>query len=856
MSKKVKRLFEGFEPDHYTLRLDPNRTSKNITGTVTITGKKVGRPAQRLTFHQKDLKIRRATITKIDKKGQQDIAVARIGHQRSLDEVRLHTEELLYAGNYIVTMEFSAKLTDTMHGIYPCYYDLDGQKQALVATQFESHHAREAFPCIDEPEAKATFDLEVVSPKGETILGNTPIAEQTEENGQLVTRFETTPRMSTYLLAFAYGDLQARSGKTKGGVDVNVWATKAHPIDALDFALEVGIKCIDFFNEYFGVPYPLSKADHIALPDFSSGAMENWGLITYREVALLAEPGTTSQTSREYIASVVAHETSHQWFGNLVTMKWWDDLWLNESFANVMEYVAVDNLYPDWNFWNTFITQEGLSALRRDSIAGVQAVKTEITHPDQISSIFDPSIVYAKGGRLLRMLMQYIGENDFRKGLTLYFNTHAYKNTRGDDLWAALGQASGKDVAAFMNPWLDRSGFPMVTVDQQADKLTLSQQQFLLDPAKADKDRIWPVPLLSERSDVPALLDTRDRAVNLKDSSFIRVNQGALGHYVVHYSQPEHFESIAAEAGNKTLSPAERLMFLSDSSMLARTGQISFAQTLQLLKRYKTEDREPVWDIMALIIADGRRFIDADKNLEQPIKKLVGELAQQQFMRLGWAETAGEDVQDTKLRATITSLGVYAEDQIITDQALELFRGYKKDPASVPSELRSIIFGAAVRNKEPGAFEYLLELEENTSNAELKMDLSAALTTTKLSDQIELLLSRLKDADKVRAQDLVRWVVLLLRGRYAQEAAWTWLRDNWQWVEDTFAGDKSYDYFPRYAASAFSTRQRLQEFDDFFTPKKDDLAIQRNIAMGIEELNNRVAWLERDLQAVQDFFKD
>jgi aminopeptidase N len=855
MSKKVKRLFEGFQPKNYTLTLNPDRDSMQLSGTVTITGKKTGRPSERLTFHQKDLTVTGVTVVKHDKKGDEPVAVERINHQRTLDEVRLHTSSLLYAGSYTVTMEFTGKITDNMHGIYPCYYEIDGKKQALVATQFESHHAREAFPCIDEPEAKATFDLTITSPKGETVLGNTPVIAQAEENGQLTTTFATTPKMSTYLLAFAYGELQSKSAQTRGGVEVNIWATKAHPANALDFALEVATGSIDFFNDYFGVPYPLPKADHIALPDFSSGAMENWGLITYREVCLLAEPETASQTSREMIASVIAHETSHQWFGNLVTMKWWDDLWLNESFANVMEYVAVDGLFPDWNIWNTFITQEGLSALRRDSIAGVQAVKTEVRHPDEISSIFDPSIVYAKGGRLLRMLMQYIGEDDFRRGLKQYFTKHAYGNTSGDDLWAALAAASGKDVAAFMNPWLTRSGFPVIRVNQEGRELRLSQEQFLLDPSKADKTRVWPVPLLSERKDVPALLDSAESITQLQSDEYIRVNQGALGHYVVQYADDKHLDAIASLVTNKKLGVAERLMLLSDSSMLARAGQASFSQTLELLERYKEEDQEPVWDIMSLIIADCRRFTDIDKSLEAPIKALIRSLVQKQFARLGWQELAGEDVQDTKLRAAVTSLGVYAKDAAITKEALKLFDEYKTKQVEVPAELRGIIFGAAVRNKVPGAFQWLIELEESTSNAELKMDIVGALAITKQSDQIQVLLDRLKDADKVRPQDLARWVAYLLRNRYAQTVAWQWLRDNWVWIEKTFAGDKSYDYFPRYAANAFSTRRLLKEYEDFFGPLQNDLAIARNIVMGIEELNNRIAWLERDLPAIQKFFK-
>lgn len=853
MSKKVKHLFHYFQPGQYSLTLDPDRDSMKITGTVTIAGKKT-RPTKRFTFHQHDLTITEAAITRKDKKGDQQIAVTRINHHRLLDEVRLHTDDTLYGGEYEVTMKFEGKITDGMHGIYPCYYEIDGKKQALIGTQLESHHAREAFPCIDEPEAKAIFNLTLLSPEGETVLGNTPVAAQDHKDGKLVTTFEPTPRMSTYLVAFAYGDLQSKETKTKDGVQIRVWATKAHAPESLDFGLDAAKRSVEFFDDYFGVPYPLPKLDSIALPDFSAGAMENWGLMTFRESCLLADPATASHSTRELVCMVVAHEVSHQWFGDLVTMKWWNNLWLNESFANVMEYVATDALYPEWNIWNTFITQEGLSALRRDSIAGVQAVQTEVNHPDEISTIFDPSIVYAKGGRLLRMLMQYIGEDVFRAGLKDYFTKHAYTNTTGEDLWEALSKASGKDIASFMNPWILQSGFPMVNVTQKDTKLELSQTHFLLDPSKADATRVWPIPTLSDRQDLRALCDKPTTHDHLTSNAYVRINQGAVGHYIVRYTTSEHRKSIAQLVKNKQLGEAERLMLLSDSSLLARSGQNSFEDTLRLLENYTDEDKEPVWDIMSLILADARRFIDADSSLEQPMKKQIRDIIAAQFKRLTWQEKRGEPVEDTKLRALITGLGVYAEHSEIVSEALTLFEAYKKDPANVPAELRSIVFDAAVRQDVTGAFDYLLELEQKTSSVDLKYDITLALTSTRLKTKAERLLARLKDANLVRPQDFARWIIYLMRNRDTRQIAWDWLRNNWSWVEETFDGDKSYDAYPRYAASCFNTRDRMEEYRKFFEPKSENIALARNIAMGIEELENRVAWLERDLPGVKAYF--
>lgn len=854
MSKKVKRLFEGFQPANYTIELNPDRDNMTIEGTVVITGQKVGRPSQRITLHQHGLKITEATITKQDKKGVQNIEVSRISHHKSFDEVRLHSDSVLYSGQYALTLRFTGRVQEGMHGIYASSYEHEGKKLKVVSTQFESHHAREAFPCIDEPEAKATFDLTLISPAKESVIGNTPIASQNEENNKLITAFETTPKMPTYLLAFVYGDLQYKEATTNDGVAVRVWATKAQPANTLDFGLDVAKRAIEFFIDYYGVPYPLAKCDHVAIPDFSAGAMENWGLITYRERCLLVDPQTTSQSGREIVASVICHELSHQWFGNLVTMKWWDDLWLNESFANVMEYVATDALFPEWSIWNTFITQEGLSAFRRDSIAGVQAVRTEVRHPDEIASLFDPSIVYAKGGRLLNMLMNYLGQEDFRKGLKAYFTKHAYGNTRGNDLWTALSQASHKDVAAFMNPWLTRSGFPVVKVNQQQKELNLSQRHFLLDPAKADTERLWPVPLLSNSPDVPALFTAKEQDVKLSSAEFVRLNRGAIGHYIVHYANPAHAAATASLVTTKQLDTAERLMLLSDSSMLGRAGAQSFAGTLELLEHYAAENSEPVWDIMALVIADCRRFVDVKPGLEDAIKAFIRTLIEAEYQRLGWAEQPDEPSQDTKLRATIIGLGAYAKHPDILKHALKLFETYQHDQQSIPAELRGIVFGAAVRSSVAGAFDYLLNLDETTNNVDLKQEVLGALTLTRESEQIDTLLARLKDTEKVRQQDVDHWLVYLLRSRYARPQAWKWLRDNWDWIEKTFGEDKSYDYFPRYAASSFSTKQLLNEYKAFFEPLKTQPALTRNIVMGIEELENRVVWLERDLAAVESYF--
>ncbi|HET8690366.1 MAG TPA: M1 family metallopeptidase, partial [Candidatus Saccharimonadales bacterium] len=643
--RTVERLYETFKPHNYNVSFDLSQPDHLFSGQVKITGVADGNAVK---LHAKGL-----VLNDVKLNGQP------AGFKPESDDVVVISSDNFTGGDVTVELSFAGQITDAMHGIYPCYFDLDGQKQELLATQFESHHAREAFPCIDEPEAKATFDVELVTRADLSVLGNMPIAErQTLDDRRWKTKFETTPVMSSYLLAFVVGDLQSKTAKTKDGVEVTTWSTKAQPADSLDFSLDVAVRSIEFFNDYFGVKYPLPKCDHIALPDFSSGAMENWGLITYREICLLADKNTAIGM-RQYIATVIAHETSHQWFGNLVTMRWWDDLWLNESFATLMEYVCVDALFPDWNIWLTFASQEVLMALRRDYLPGVQAVKCEVHHPDEISTLFDSAIVYAKGARLMVMARAYVGDQAFRDGLSDYFRKHQYKNTAGSDLWQALGEASRKDVAAFMTPWLEQSGYPKIKLELDGDQLNISQQQFLI-PAQAS-DKLWPIPLNGRPKSLPALLDGPAASCRV-ENEVVLVNQQAASHTVVQYDQAL-LDRLIGKLVDLDIDPVDRLSLLHDTSLLARAGDQTAVQLLDLLLAYRRETDEPVWDIISLAIADLKRLIEGNEPAEAAMKRQVAGLAQPAYQRLGWQAKAGESDNDAKLRPIVAGLLAWADDQ-------------------------------------------------------------------------------------------------------------------------------------------------------------------------------------------------
>ena len=462
-----KRLLTDFVPSNYQVYLDIDRQAKTIKGITTITG---DARQKQIAVNQKFLRVDEVTVN-----GQ---AVSfKVDDQA--ETISLPVEQ---PGAVTVRIAYHTDLTDTMMGIYPSYYQVNGQQKELIGTQFETTAARQAFPCVDEPAAKATFDLAIKYDEqpNETIIANMP--EEKVADG--VHYFKRTVKMSTYLIAFAFGEMQKKLTTTKSGVQVGVFATKAHQPKELDFALNIAKREIEFYEDFYQTPYPLEHSWQLALPDFSAGAMENWGLVTYREAYLLLDPDNTTLDNKQLVATVITHELAHQWFGDLVTMNWWDDLWLNESFANMMEYLSVDAIHPEWKIWEMFQTSEVPMALQRDATDGVQSVHVDVDSPAEIDSIFDGAIVYAKGSRMLVMVRSLLGDDALRKGLKQYFQDHQYGNAQGDDLWTALGKASGMQIGDIMHSWLNQPGYPVVSASVVDGHLKLHQQQFFIGAGK------------------------------------------------------------------------------------------------------------------------------------------------------------------------------------------------------------------------------------------------------------------------------------------------------------------------------------------------------------------------------------
>ena len=823
---KVPRLLDTFTPNHYNLTIDLTRAEeKEFSGTVIISGDST---SESISLHSKGLTIQSATI---------DNQPAGVSFGE-FDELRL-SQPNLENGNHTIHINFSGNITDAMHGLYPCYFTHDGVKKQLFATQFESHHAREVFPCVDEPAAKAEYDLTLITRPGITVLGNMSVKSEEENGDSLTTTFEKTPRMSSYLLAFVIGELHKKSARTKSGVEVNIWATPAQNENTLDFALDIATRSIDFYDEYFGVKYPLPKSDHVALPDFSSGAMENWGLITYRESCLLADPELTPESSRRFIATVIAHELSHQWFGNLVTMQWWNDLWLNESFANMMEYVAIDALQPDWHMWEDFATNEVTAALRRDSLDGVQSVQADVNHPDEISTLFDPAIVYAKGGRLLVMVRKLIGEEAFRAGLKSYFEKFAYKNTVGNDLWQELESASGQPIVNLMNAWISQPGLPVVSVSSSHDAAILSQEQFFIGEHQPS-DALWPIPLFANQPLDVKVLNQKETTISIEKP--LQLNCGLSAHFVTKYDESTREYLLKNITELPTL---DKICILQDATILARAGFENSASLLPLALSLKTETNEKVFGMAAGALTELRKFVDDNDAARDSLKRISGEFARATFEELDWNEKAGESDDDREQRTTALSLMMYSEDTDVLNEAKTRFDNNKLE--DLPTEIRALIISANVRHFEtPEMIENLFAAYKNTPSNDLQNDIAIGLTSTKNPETAEKILANIKDSNIIRPQDASRWFVYLIRTRESRQIAWNWLKENWAWVEDTFGEDKSYDDFIRYAATALLTPNELNDFQQFFEPMENIPALARTIKLGITEIKARVELIERD----------
>lgn len=837
---KFAHLTDFFLPENYQIKLDIADDRRHFGGHVIITGQKKSNQAIRLHWHNSNenfhVIINGQVIHHIEFHDNDEVILGELTDQIIPKNVPLK-----------IDIRYEGKIIDgSMIGLYPAKYG----KNELLTTQFESTGARRVFPCVDEPAAKATFDLSITADKNfaKTIISNQPETAHQTHGDRLTVDFATTPKMSTYLLAFVIGNLQKISRQTKRGVVINVFATPLQNPKSLTFAADFAARVIDFYEQYFGVEYPLAKSDHVAVPDFSAGAMENWGLVTYRESCLLVTPND-ALSQKQYVATVIAHELAHQWFGDLVTMQWWDDLWLNESFANFMENFTTDQLYPDWHVWQSYESTDVVAALRRDAIPGVQAVRETINDPAEIDTLFDAAIVYAKGGRMLRMVHSLVGDDAWRAGLKSYFHKHAYSNTTMNDLWNEISKASTLDfnLTDMMNDLLTRPGYPVVNAKLTDEThVQLDQKRFLTTDDDTKNERPFAFPLFANDKTAPRIMHEQSTHFAVSNPTNFQLNMGNNAHFIANYDTKLR---ASLNQNFAKFSVSDRLKLLNEAQILANSisDYLPESALIPMLNSLAQETNYAVWSTGSRIIADLTKIVENDEAAESSLKKLTRRVIDPVFQKI---VDAPKNDNNAKLWPILLGREIWANNENVIRDSLALFARNKVDLTQINGEIRSVIFANAVKNGEAEEFDFLFDQYKISTDATLKDDLMAGLTSSEKPDQIEAILTEFTNQSVIRPQNLPSSLAMLLANRFARAEAWRWLRDNWDYIAKLYAGDMSFSEFPQIAGGRLSTAVELAEFREFFDPLRKEPMLTRIIALGERDIETRVTWIQRNRNAV------
>lgn len=789
------RLPTTVVPSRYELTLQPDLAAATFAGEETVTVE-IGEPLQEIVLNAIELEIDEAWVVP----GNGERIDASVSYDDATERATLALASAAPAGPATVHARFRGILNDKLHGFYRSTFTGEaGTEQVIATTQFEATDARRAFPCWDEPEAKAVFSVTLVVPDHLTALANAAEAgREPAGDGRVAVRFADTMVMSTYLVAFIVGPLEVSDPVDVDGTPLRV----AYPPGKgrlATFALESGAFALRHFQEYFGLPYPADKLDLVAIPDFAFGAMENLGCVTFRESALLVDPERSTQGELQRVADVIHHEIAHMWFGDLVTMRWWNGIWLNEAFATFMEMRCTDAFRPDWDRWTDF----GISrtaAYDTDALSTTRAIEFEVVSPADAEGMFD-ILTYEKGAAVVRMLEQYLGEDRFRDGIRRYMAEHQYGNTDTTDLWDAIEAATDEPVRRIMDSWIFQGGHPVVSAELGADgaTLTLSQEPMAYaggDPGP-ERDRRWVVPVLVRsassggdgdgdgdgRDDpVRALIEGDQVDVSLDGKAdWVVVNSGAGGFFRVRYS-PALLQGLTGPALAR-LSALERYALLDDAWASVLAGTTSAPAFCELARSFADESDLSVWQRLVGALASLDRILDDDgrARFQSLVRALVGPALQ----RLG-NPSADEPDRTSALRATLFgAAGDIGADEQVRSKAHDLLAAQAADPDSVDPDL----FDAAVRVVASSAgqatFDDLLARSEAATTPQDVLRYLGALCDVPGAEQISQLLA-LTLTDRIRSQDAPYLLRRALTNRHNRSLVWAFVHQHWTEINERF----------------------------------------------------------------------
>ncbi|CAH2301805.1 puromycin-sensitive aminopeptidase isoform X1 [Pelobates cultripes] len=701
--RPFERLPDDVRPINYGLCLKPDLIDFTFEGKLEA-AVEVKNATNQIVMNCADIDIITASYAP---DGDEEIHATGFNYENEDEKVTLSFPSILQNGHGMLKIDFVGELNDKMKGFYRSKYTTaSGEVHYAAVTQFEATDARRAFPCWDEPSIKATFDVTLVVPKDRVALSNMNMVERNpypDDESLVEVKFARTPVMSTYLVAFVVGEYDFVETRSADGILVRVY-TPVGKAEQGKFALEVAAKTLPFYKDYFNVPYPLPKIDLITIADFAAGAMENWGLVTYRETALLIDPKDSCSSSRQWVALVVGHELAHQWFGNLVTMEWWTHLWLNEGFASWIEYLCVDHCFPEYDIWTQFVFADYTRAQELDALDNSHPIEVNVGHPSEVDEIFD-AISYSKGASVIRMLHDYIGDEDFRKGMNQYLTKFQEKNASTEDLWESLEQASGKPIAAVMSTWTKQMGFPLIYVDSEQNEdsrvLKLSQKKFCASGPHLGEDcPQWMVPINICTCEAPSssklkiLMDKPETTVVLEGvraDQWVKINPGTVGFYRTQYS-PTMLESLLPGIRDLSLQPVDRLGLQNDLFSLARAGMTSTVEVLKVMEAFVNEPNYTVWNDLSSnlgVLSTLLSHTDFHEEIQGFIRDIFFPIGE----RLGWDPKPGEGHLDALLRGLVLGKLGKAGHKPTLEEARRRFKDHVDGKNTLNADLRSPVSG-------------------------------------------------------------------------------------------------------------------------------------------------------------------
>ncbi|XP_072923757.1 endoplasmic reticulum aminopeptidase 2-like isoform X2 [Hemitrygon akajei] len=866
------RLPDKIVPLHYDLQIHPNLTTSNFTGLAKIQVL-VRKETSTIILHAKNMDISGATIA-LNRDGvTYPESTLNILEYLPFEQIALENAEPLSSGEtYIINIYYTANLSDGFSGFYKSSYEThEGEKRALAATQFESTSARMAFPCFDEPAFKANFSIRIKREQQHIALSNMPIIKSLPTaEGLFEDHFDVSVRMSTYLVAFIVCDFKSVSAVTSTGIKVSVYAAP-DKLNQTHYALEAAVKLLEFYEHYFNIHYPLPKYDLVAIPDFDLGAMENWGLTTYRETALLYHPATSSVSDKLWITMVISHEMAHQWFGNLVTMEWWNDIWLNEGFASYMEYVSVDATYPDLQVGYQFL-DNCFIGMGRDAMNSSHPLSTPADNPTQIMEMFD-AISYSKGACILHMLRNFLTDEVFQSGLVHYLQKYSYGNAKNEDLWNCLAEQHYAeehiDIKEIMDTWTLQKGIPVIIVEHYGSSVRIQQERFLKgilpeDPSWAtlQSGYIWQVPLTYITSDSQAvgrhLLKTKSDHIELEsEAQWIKFNVDMNGYFIVHYANASWDALINLLNQNHTLlSWKDRVNLIHNAFQLVSAGKLSLDRALNLT-RYLNRESENIailhgLDNLGILYGTvaKRNITDVATNLKNYILKFFKHLIDKQ----SWddAGTILDQMLRTNLLKTACDLGYLP----CVQKASDYFNQWRMSNGTMnlPTDVMTTVYSVGAQSSD--GWDYLLTKYTQSFLVAEGSKIMSALASSRNPDKLARLLELALQGDIIKLQNLAYVVLAVSRNPHGQLLAWNFVKENWNKLIEKFQlASFTVQRLIIGPASQFSSREELEEVETFFDSIKEQSSQLRSVQIALENIKNNIRWLDRNLGSLRSWLQ-